>query len=97
MNLVLGLVFQAVGVIACRQARIVRRVPNLVINTVENAAQPPLPLPLLEQPFHPVTKLRLGDFTRIGRADGGDMVGVVQACLQERHLAIKLQAIDIQE
>ncbi len=48
---------------------------------------------LLQQPFHAVAKLRLGDLTRVGRAHRRDMIGVVQPRLQERDLPVKLQPV----
>ncbi len=95
MQLVFDLAFQIVGVVAGAQPRVVGRIPNLVVHAVEDAAQPALPLPLLQQPLHAVAKLRPGDLARIGRADGGHVVGIKQPGLEERHLAVELQAIDI--
>lgn len=95
MQLVFDLAFQIVGVVAGTQPRVVGRIPNLVVHPVEDAAQPALPLPFLQQPLHAIAELRPGDLARIGRADGGHVVGIKQPGLEERHLAVELQAINV--
>ncbi|MNR44085.1 hypothetical protein D3C85_1627870 [compost metagenome] len=52
---------------------------------------------LAKQPFHTVTKLRLGDFTRVSRADCRDVIGVIQPRFQERNLTVKLQPVHVIE
>ena len=69
----------------------------MVIHPVEDPGEAALVLTLTQQPFHPISELRLGDFTGIGWTDRRNMVGVVEASLQKRDLAVKLQAMNVIE
>lgn len=54
-------------------------------------------LSLAQQPFHPVSELRLGDFAGIGWTNRRNMVGVVKTRLQEGDLTVKFEAMNVIE
>ena len=67
----------------------------MVIHPVEDPGEAALVLTLTQQPFHPISELRLGDFTGIGWTDRRNVVGVIEAGLQEGDLAVKFQSMNV--
>ena len=79
---------EAVGV-----APVGARVPARV-DAVADAGQPALVRPLGEQPVEAAAELGAGDLLGVGRADGGDMVGVDDPRLEEGDAAVELDAVE---
>ncbi|XQM38640.1 hypothetical protein DFLDMN_005524 [Cupriavidus sp. H19C3] len=78
-------------IVALRQQAVGARVPCRRIDAVGNRAEHIGTV--VEQAVQPVTKMRRADFARVGMADGGDAIGVPDACLEKVDLAPELDAV----
>ncbi len=76
------------------QVRVVRRVPFLVIDAVEDSRQRGLALP--QNRVQAATEGRRRDFTGVTRTDRGDDVRENDACLQAAQEAVKLHAVRVE-
>ncbi|OIQ68650.1 hypothetical protein GALL_497540 [mine drainage metagenome] len=70
-----------------------RRIPDRLINPVENAAQ--ITGANLQQPVKTATLLGCLDFAGITGADGSDVISIKKSGLHERHLSMKLQPLHV--
>ncbi len=77
------------------QVRIAAGAPAIV-DAIEQTGQLALTSLDLQQAFQPAAEFRGGDFLGIGMADGGDVVGVDQAGLEEGHLAPEFQTFHLE-
>ena len=81
-----------VGGVGRREVRIGGGVPDGGVDAVDDAGEDACPRP--QQPVEPHPALGGADLLGIGRADGGDRVGVVEAGLQVADAAVILDALD---
>ena len=78
--------------VARREVRIGRRIPGVGVDAVEDAVE--VGRAVGEQPLQAHAERLALDLARVGRADGGDRVGVVERRLEEGQLAVVLDAVD---
>ena len=76
---------------AVGQIGIVRWIPHLVVNAIQDAGEHRCPG--LQHVLQSATVARGQDLASVGRADGRDLIGVTDARFQERNLAIVLDPI----
>ena len=86
---------QVIRLEVVREMRIAARVPRLV-DAVDDAGQAPLGGDPPHQPLQAGAKGIGGDLARIGWTDGGHVVGIEQASLEERHAVVELDAVDVE-
>jgi hypothetical protein len=72
----------------------VARVPGFV-DAVEDAAEAALPRALGQEAMQAAAELRRGDFLRVGLADRGQMIGVVDARLEKREPAVEFDPVNL--
>ena len=77
----------------CQQC-VVGRVPDLVVDRVEDAGQHVVAL--AKQAVEAKALLGGLDLTSVGRAHGGEAVGVVQATFHERQLAVVFEPVHLE-
>jgi|GEM_PF-3136810 len=87
--LVQGLALERVDIVAGDEMRVGRRVPDHLVDTVDDARQIGRARP--EQPVETHAVLGRLDLHGIGRADGGQGIGVVEPGLQEAQTAVILE------
>ena len=69
------------------------RAPHGIVHAVQNAAQTALCQAGLQQALQAAGRRLAGDFRRISGADGGDVVGIIQAGFQKRDLVVEFQPV----
>ncbi len=82
------------GTEAADEVRVALRLPAFV-DAVEQAAEQTLAGLHAEETFHAATELRRGDLPGVGRAHGGDVIGIGDAGLEQRQLAVELHALRV--
>ena len=89
------LAFPVAGAEGLRQMRAGAGIPAFV-DAVQDAGQLRGVRAALQQAFEPAAELARRDLLRIGGADGGQVRGVDEAALEERHLVVELEPVDVE-
>ena len=69
------------------------RAPHSIVHAIQNAAQTAFCLAGLQQALQAAGGRLAGDFRCISGADGGDVVGIIQAGFQKRDLVVEFQPV----
>ena len=84
---------QIVGIVMRGNMRIGTRIPRLLVDTIQDAAE--VIAPRGEQALQPHAQRGMLNFFGVGRAHAGDAVGIKQPGLEERHAAVIFKAVDL--